>query len=139
MSTIGAATTATGAVTTTFGCLNMKTISPPTLLWATSRTLPDASMVEKHEAWMSHYGRTYKDEAEKAKRFKIFEDNVEYIHSSNEAGARPYKLAINQFADLTNEEFQASRNGYKIGSRSKTLKDSLFRYANVTAVPSTMD
>ncbi|KAK4487726.1 hypothetical protein RD792_005611 [Penstemon davidsonii] len=106
---------------------------------ATSRTLPDASMVEKHETWMTQYKRAYKDDTEKAKRFKIFKDNVEYIRSSNEAGVRPYKLAINQFADLTNEEFKASRNGYKTGSRSKSLKDSLFRYANVTAVPSTMD
>ncbi|KAK4493509.1 hypothetical protein RD792_005588 [Penstemon davidsonii] len=106
---------------------------------ATARTLPDASMVEKHETWMSQYGRAYKDDAEKAKRFKIFKDNVEYIQSSNEADARPYKLAINQFADLTNEEFKKSRNGYKTGYHTKSLKDSLFRYANVTAVPSTMD
>lgn len=106
---------------------------------ATARTLADASMVERHEQWMTQYGRTYKDDAEKAKRFKIFKENVEYIESFNAAGFRPYKLAINNFADLTNEEFQATRNGYKMGPYQKSSKVSSFRYANVSAVPSSID
>lgn len=106
---------------------------------ATARTLPDASMVEKHEEWMAQFGRVYKDDTEKAKRFRIFKENVDYIQSFNEAGARPYKLAINKFADLTNEEFQASRNAYKLGSHPKSSEVSSFRYANVTAVPASMD
>ncbi|KAG8365527.1 hypothetical protein BUALT_Bualt18G0114300 [Buddleja alternifolia] len=106
---------------------------------ATARTLPDASIIQRHETWMAQYGRVYKDEAEKAKRLKIFKEHVEYIESFNEAGAKPYKLAVNKFADLTNEEFQASRNGFKMGSHSKSSKVSSFRYANVSAVPSSMD
>lgn len=86
---------------------------------------------------MIRYGRTYKDEAEKAKRFKIFKENVDYIESSNSAGIRPYKLDINNFADLTNEEFKATRNGYKLESY-KSSKVSSFMYANVTAVPSSV-
>ncbi|KAK6124322.1 hypothetical protein DH2020_041943 [Rehmannia glutinosa] len=104
-----------------------------------ARTLPDASMVEKHEQWMARYGRNYKDDVEKTKRFEIFRENVEYIESFNGAGVRPYKLAINNFADLTNEEFRASRIGYKLRSRSKLSEVSLFRYANVTAAPSSVD
>ncbi|KAH6759491.1 senescence-associated gene 12 protein [Perilla frutescens var. frutescens] len=108
---------------------------------AAARTAPDASMVERHEKWMVENGRVYKDEAEKAKRFNIFKENVEYIESFNEAAAvRPYKLAINKFADLTNEEFESSRNGYKkIGSHPKMYKASSFRYGNVTAVPASID
>ncbi|EYU25672.1 hypothetical protein ABFS82_11G109300 [Erythranthe guttata] len=107
---------------------------------ATARTLPNASMVERHEQWMVQYGRTYKNDAEKAKRYNIFKDNVEYIQSVNEAETRTYKLAINKFADLTNEEFQASRNGYKMRSLSKSSsKVSSFRYANVSAVPPSID
>ncbi|KAL7135312.1 hypothetical protein ABFS83_11G085100 [Erythranthe nasuta] len=112
-------------------------------MWASqaiARILPDASMVERHEQWMVQYGRTYKNDAEKAKRFNIFKDNVEYIQSVNEAATRTYKLAINKFADLTNEEFQASRNGYKMRFQSKSSsKVSSFRYANVSAVPPSMD
>ncbi|KAH6763579.1 senescence-associated gene 12 protein [Perilla frutescens var. hirtella] len=107
---------------------------------ATARTLPDdASMVERHEKWMVEHGRVYKDAAEKAKRFKIFKENVNYIDSFNEVGTQTYKLGINKFADLTNEEFQASRNGYKMGSYPKSSEISSFRYANVTAAPASID
>ncbi|RVW25819.1 Senescence-specific cysteine protease SAG39 [Vitis vinifera] len=43
---------------------------------ATSRSLHEASMYERHEDWMARYGRMYKDANEKEKRFKIFKDNV---------------------------------------------------------------
>ncbi|KAL8468226.1 hypothetical protein ACS0TY_031459 [Phlomoides rotata] len=88
---------------------------------------------------MTRYGRTYKDEAEKAKRFKIFKENVEYIESSNSAGVRPYKLDINSFTDLTNGEIKATRNGYKMESYRKSSRVSPFKYANVSAVPSSID
>ncbi|CAL5444360.1 unnamed protein product [Camellia sinensis] len=111
-------------------------------LWASqamSRTLYEASMSERHEQWMADHGRVYKDNAEKEMRFKIFNDNVQFIESFNSAGNRPYKLSINQFADLTNEEFQASRNGYKIPSHPRLSNTTPFRYENVTAVPTSMD
>lgn len=34
-------------------------------------------MGRKHEKWMAQYGRVYKDEAEKGRRFEIFRENVE--------------------------------------------------------------
>ncbi|XP_016468788.2 senescence-specific cysteine protease SAG39-like [Nicotiana tabacum] len=106
---------------------------------ATSRDLYEAaSMVQKHEQWMSRFGRVYRDDVEKAKRFKIFKDNVEYIESVNKAGTRRYKLGINEFADLSNEEFKASRNGYKMSSHQQLSKSTSFKYENVTA-PATMD
>ncbi|KAL7099053.1 hypothetical protein ACP275_09G058300 [Erythranthe tilingii] len=113
-------------------------------MWAsqsTARTLPHKSMVEKHEQWMVQYGRTYKDDAEKAFRYKIFKQNVEYIQSVDEGENRTYKLAINKFADLTNDEFKASRNGFKKGSQSikSSFEVSSFRYGNVSAVPPSID
>ncbi|KAJ8549490.1 hypothetical protein K7X08_033197 [Anisodus acutangulus] len=105
---------------------------------ASSRDLNEASMVQKHEHWMAHFGRVYRDHVEKAKRFNIFKDNVDYIESINKAGTRPYKLGINEFADLTNEEFRATHNGYRTSSSQKSSKNILFRYENVTA-PTTMD
>ncbi|KAK6124308.1 hypothetical protein DH2020_041965 [Rehmannia glutinosa] len=92
-------------------------------------------MVERHERWMDQYGQIYEDETEKAMRFKIYKENVEFIESFNRDEDKPYKLGINQFADLTNEEFQASCNGY----RTKSCESTPFRYENVTKVPSSMD
>ena len=87
---------------------------------------------------MARNGRVYKDSVEKDKRFKIFKDNVQYIESVNRVENRPYKLGINEFADQTNEEFQASRNGYKRLSNERSSKTISFRYENVTA-PASMD
>lgn len=98
-------------------------------------------MLEMHELWMAHHGRVYTHATEKEMRFNIFKENVERIEAFNGGEERGYKLGVNQFADLTNEEFRASRNGYK--SKSTTVmsvgKPTSFKYANVTAVPSTID
>ncbi|KAF8411033.1 hypothetical protein HHK36_003572 [Tetracentron sinense] len=107
---------------------------------ATSRSLAmdeaSTSMSERHEQWMSRYGRIYDDAYEKERRFKIFKDNVEFIESFNGT----YKLSINEFTDQTNEEFMASRTGYRmISSSSQQSSSASFRYENVNDVPSSKD
>nr|POE84988.1 senescence-specific cysteine protease sag39 [Quercus suber] len=103
-----------------------------------SRTLLEDSIVERYQQWMAKYGRNYEDDAEKEKRFKIFKDNVEYIDKVNNEGNRTYKLSVNEFADLTTEEFIATRTGFKISSQPSSPKTS-FRYENLTEIPMTMD
>ncbi|KAH6826119.1 senescence-associated gene 12 protein [Perilla frutescens var. hirtella] len=105
-----------------------------------SRQVPKVSMSERHEQWMAEWGRIYKDEEEKAARFAIFKDNAEFIDKFNEAGTKPYKLRINAFADQTNHEFTAARNGLKKKLPHHLSKaTSSFMYQNITALPSTMD
>nr|POE52678.1 senescence-specific cysteine protease sag12 [Quercus suber] len=103
-----------------------------------SRTLLEDSIVGRYQQWMAKYGRNYEDDAEKEKRFKIFKDNVEYIDKVNNEGNRTYKLSVNEFADLTTEEFIATRTGFKISSQPSSPKTS-FRYENLTEIPMTMD
>ncbi|XP_050381663.1 senescence-specific cysteine protease SAG39-like [Argentina anserina] len=103
---------------------------------ATSRTLQDASMYGRFELWLARYGRVYNDINEKEKRFQIFKETVAYVESSNNDASKPYKLSVNQFADLLNEEFIASRNRFK-GHECST-KTTSFKYENVT-VPATVD
>ncbi|XP_024988580.1 senescence-specific cysteine protease SAG39-like [Cynara cardunculus var. scolymus] len=105
----------------------------------TCRMLSDLSMSEKHEMWMVRYGRVYKDDTEKEMRFKIFKDNMEFIESFNSGGNHPYKVGANAFADQTNEEFKAARNGYKFSTNKKLDQTTPFRYENVTVVPPSMD
>ncbi|KAI3472190.1 hypothetical protein Pfo_029678 [Paulownia fortunei] len=109
-------------------------------MWASqtmSRVVPKRlSMLERHEQWMERHGRVYKDDGERAMRFKNFKDNVEFIEAFNEAGTRSYKLGINAFADQTNEEFRAARNGLKVQKLSIITS---FKYENVSALPSSMD
>uniref|UniRef100_A0A0R0HF84 Cathepsin propeptide inhibitor domain-containing protein n=1 Tax=Glycine max TaxID=3847 RepID=A0A0R0HF84_SOYBN len=94
--------------------------------WAfqvTCRTLQDASMYERHEQWMARYGRG-------EKRFRIFKENVNYIEAFNNAANKPYKLGINQFADLTKEEFIAPRNRFKGHMCSSIFRTTTFKYEN---------
>ncbi|KAI3495352.1 hypothetical protein L1887_37675 [Cichorium endivia] len=105
---------------------------------ATSRTLNDQTMLIRHEQWMAHHGRVYTDEKEKQLRFQIFKNNVAFIEAHNGRPDQSYTLEVNEFADLTNDEFRASRNGYKRKSDSHAAS-GLFRYANVSAVPNEVD
>ncbi|KAK0590223.1 hypothetical protein LWI29_024210 [Acer saccharum] len=124
-----------------FQCLCLALIFVLGAYWfpqAMSRTLQDVSMYERHEQWMVRYGRVYSDNDEKEKRFQIYKENVALIESFNKANNKPYKLGVNEFADLTNEEFKASRNRFK-GHMCSQNELISFKYENVTAVPSTMD
>lgn len=105
---------------------------------AMCRNLQDASITERHEQWMSRYGKVYADQNEKQKRFQIFKENVARIDSFNKDNSKPYKLGVNAFADLTNEEFKATRNRFKghMCSQNELLS---YKYENVTAVPPSVD
>ncbi|KAG9140562.1 hypothetical protein Leryth_016066 [Lithospermum erythrorhizon] len=103
---------------------------------ATSRSLLDASMTVRHEQWMTQFGRRFYT-TRRSKRFNIIFKEM-YIDSVNNAGTRTYELDVNKFADLTNEEFRATRNGYKQAPFPRSCK-ATFMYENVSAIPSSMD
>ncbi|GLT29569.1 hypothetical protein SLA2020_044270 [Shorea laevis] len=108
-------------------------------LQTTSRILPEADIAEKYQSWMSQYGRIYPNSAEKELRLKIFKDNLEFIEKFNSKGNRTFKLGLNQFSDLTNEEFKALYTGYKIPPNSDSSKTTAFRHESVTDIPSSKD
>jgi hypothetical protein len=43
----------------------------------------------------------YRNDAEKARRYNIFKENVARIDAFNSQSGKSYKLGVNQFADLT--------------------------------------
>ncbi|XP_010052203.2 senescence-specific cysteine protease SAG12 [Eucalyptus grandis] len=106
-----------------------------------SRPLVEEHLLKQHEEWMAIHGRIYKDAVEKAKRYEIFKENVKHINAFNNGKDKGYKLAVNKFADLTNEEFRASYTGYK--RRPTRVLSSVdvkpFKYANFTAIPAALD
>ncbi|GJV32168.1 senescence-specific cysteine protease SAG39-like protein [Tanacetum coccineum] len=122
---------------TLLACFFLLFFSATLLSLTASRLLPETSSHESHEQWMARYGRVYKDAYEKERRSKIFQENVRYIDSFNNAMNKGYTLAVNEFADLTNEEFRTTRNRFLAHECSPSTP--AFRYENVTAVPSSMD
>lgn len=82
---------------------------------ASSRPIDhELSMLERHEQWIARHGRIYKDDTEKAMRFKIFKDNVRRIEDFNKNKKNKYKYTkgLNKFTDLTQEEFLATHTGH---------------------------
>ncbi|XP_019174050.1 PREDICTED: ervatamin-B-like [Ipomoea nil] len=106
---------------------------------ATARTLEETSLLLRHERWMTLHGRTYKDEAEKAKRFHIFKENVKFIEDFNKADNRSYKLGTNKFTDLTKEEFQTTMLNEEKSLRPKTLKPTYFFNKSLDQAPDSLD
>ncbi|CAM0953661.1 unnamed protein product [Alopecurus aequalis] len=91
----------------------------------------EAAMQARHEEWIAKHGRKYKDDAEKAQRFQVFKTNSELVARSNADGTKKYRLAINKFADLTNEEFVGTYTGFK-AMPPGAKKVPGFKYENIS-------
>jgi len=73
----------------------------------------DGSPKELFKVWHHIYERSYALDTQEAKdRFANFKANLKEIREHN-AQDLPYKLGINQFSDMTKEEFKAKYATYK--------------------------
>jgi hypothetical protein len=104
----------------------------------------DAAMAARHEQWMALHGRVYEDAAEKAYRLEVFKANVAFIESFNAAGNHKFWLGVNQFTDLTNDEFRATRTNRGIIKQDGVARAPTatgFKYSNVStdALPTSVD
>lgn len=111
---------------------------------ATSRGgLFEASSIEKHDQWMSRFHRVYSDNSEQASRFEIFKKNLEFVETFNMNTNITFKLDVNQFSDLTEEEFRAKYMGLVVpeGTKeiSETDKPMSFRFENVSETGESLD
>merc|ERR1712080_305521 len=76
-------------------------------------------LVERYHAkefstFMNKFGKSYATSEESKLRFDIFKANVQKMHAHNSRKDVSWKMGINQFSDLTDEEFEAVHlGGYK--------------------------
>ncbi|XP_073128776.1 senescence-specific cysteine protease SAG39-like [Henckelia pumila] len=106
---------------------------------ATFLTPEDHEMSIKHKNWMIQNKSNYLSEEETERRFKIFKDNVEYIENFNRDKSHTYELGINEFADLTKEEFHSMYTRNSMPSYRRFSVSTNFRYENVRRVPCSLD
>lgn len=86
-------------------------------------------LMAAYESWIVKHGKSYNALGEKEKRFEIFKDNYRYIEEQNAVAGRTFKLGLNRFADLTNEEYRRMHLGTRPhGERRLTARRS-DRYA----------
>ncbi|KAL5559083.1 hypothetical protein UlMin_035294 [Ulmus minor] len=93
--------------------LDMSIISSDESSWRT-----DEEVMAMYEEWIVKHGKNYNALGEKEKRFEIFKDNLRYIDDHNSQNL-PYKLGLNRFADLTNEEYRSKYLGTKASGKKK--------------------
>lgn len=71
-------------------------------------TLSNSS--ENNDSFQTTHGKTYSNQVEETTRFAIFQDNLEEVEAHNaryEQGLVTYKKTINQFSDMTEDEFKS--------------------------------
>lgn len=95
-----------------------------------------------YEAWVVKHGKFYNAINEKQNRFQIFKDNLRYIDEHN-SGDHSYKLGLNKFADLTNDEYKLTYTGAKtIDSKRKAngvKKSDRYAVRSGDALPESVD
>ncbi|XP_009107294.1 zingipain-2 [Brassica rapa] len=89
-------------------------------------TLNEKSISDYYQKWMIQFSKVYKDNFEKEMRYKVFKKNLIFIENFNNMGNQSYKLGVNEFTDMTKEEFLATYTGR-------------LRGINVTSLPKVVD
>ncbi|KAL7085238.1 hypothetical protein ACP275_14G269800 [Erythranthe tilingii] len=98
-------------------------------------------VVSMHESWMAEHGKSYNALGEKEKRLEIFKDNLRYIDEQNAMDNRTYKLGLNRFADLTNDEYRKTFLGSRPDGKRRLTGRKSDRYAPKVgdALPDSID
>lgn len=78
----------------------------------------EKEMRAMYESWLVRHGKAYNALGEKEKRFEIFKDNLRFVDEHNKEN-RTYKVGLNKFADLTNEEYRALYLGAKMDRKAR--------------------
>ncbi|KAK8448076.1 hypothetical protein SEVIR_8G213900v4 [Setaria viridis] len=73
-------------------------------------------MLGRFHGWMAAHGRSYANEEEKLRRFKIYRSNMELIEAANQDGRMSYQLGETPFTDLTHDEFMAQYSSNLLSS-----------------------
>lgn len=90
-------------------CLSFSLPSEYSILGQEQDKFPtEERVIELFQQWMKEHKRVYKHAEEAKKRFENFRRNLKYIIENNAKRNSPnaYRLGLNKFADLSNEEFK---------------------------------
>lgn len=73
-----------------------------------------------YESWLAKHGKAYNAIGERERRFEIFKDNLRFIDEHNSVD-RPYKVGLNRFADLTNEEYRSTFAAGRLDRKARLM------------------
>ena len=76
-----------------------------------------------YKSWLIEYGKSYNSLGERKRRFDIFKETLRFIDEHNADTNRSYRVGLNQFADLTDEEFRSTYLGFTRGSNKMKVSN----------------
>lgn len=97
----------------------------------------NAALNGEWDAFKKIYKKTFSDSEEFMRRL-IWEENLRFVQQHNleyDRGLHTYSVGMNQYADMTPDEFRKFFNGF----RGKTTNGSLFLAPNNVNLPDTVD
>ncbi|XP_038992467.1 cysteine protease XCP1-like [Hibiscus syriacus] len=96
-------------------------------------------LIELFEEWISKHGKIYESIEEKLRRFEVFKNNLEHIDKRNKE-ISSYWLGLNEFADLSHDEFKNMYLGLKrpdVRREHQSAKE--FNHGDVVELPKNVD
>nr|BAD16614.1 cysteine proteinase [Dianthus caryophyllus] len=103
---------------------------------------PDDEIASLYETWLVKHGKNYNGLGEKQLRFNIFKDNLRFVDERNSENLS-FKLGLNRFADLTNEEYRSVYLGTRPRSvavaRSGRSKSDRYAFRAGDTLPESVD
>ncbi|XAR61510.1 Chymopapain [Bertholletia excelsa] len=96
-------------------------------------------LIDLFESWIAKHGKLYRSLEEKLHRFEVFMDNLKHIDERNKQIVN-YWLGLNEFADLSHEEFKKMYLGLKVDQvpRSRGSPEE-FTYRHIVDLPKSVD
>ncbi|KAG9152113.1 hypothetical protein Leryth_017671 [Lithospermum erythrorhizon] len=91
-----------------------------------------------YESWLAKHAKLYGAFGEKDKRFQIFKDNLMFIDEHNSQD-KNYKLGLNRFADLTNEEYRNMYVGGRMNRKKVGTKNQRYGFQAGDELPEAVD
>ncbi|RRT59435.1 hypothetical protein B296_00019415 [Ensete ventricosum] len=78
-----------------------------------------------YQEWVAKHRSSRNALLDEERRFEVFKDNLRYVDEHNAAadrGEHAFRLGLNRFADLTNEEYRAKFLGLRAGASSRSRR-----------------
>lgn len=97
----------------------------------------DAPPLDLFNRWMEKHSRTYHSPVEKKHRFEIFKDNLRYIHTHNARQNQTFWMGLNEFSDLSHDEFRSRSMGMLPADGALGVRnEAKFMFEDVAVEPS---
>lgn len=100
----------------------------------------EGEVMSMYDEWRVRHGKLDNNNnlGEKENRFEIFKDNLRFIDEHN-AENRAYKVGLNRFADLSNEEYRSMYLGFRTDPNLLATKSNRYAASVGDNLPESVD